>query len=52
MFQRIIYEDWQLIFPVVALAVASLVYLAAGWRATRMKPEQIERLARLPLEKE
>ena len=52
MFQRIIYEDWQLIFPVVALAVASLVYLAAGWRATRMKPEQLERLARLPLEKE
>ena len=52
MFQRIIYEDWQLIFPVVALAVASLVYLAAGWRATRMKPEQIERLARLPLEKD
>ena len=52
MFQRIIYEDWQLIFPVVALAVASLVYLAAGWRATRMKPEQLERLARLPLEKD
>ena len=52
MFQRIIYEDWQLIFPVVALAVASLVYLAAGWRAARMKPEQLARLARLPLEKE
>ena len=52
MFNRIIYEDWQLIFPVVALAVASLVYVAAAWRATRMKPEQIERLARLPLEKE
>lgn len=52
MFQRIIYEDWQLIFPVVALAVASLVFLAAGWRAARMKPEQAEHLARLPLEKE
>ena len=52
MFQRIIYNDWQLIFPVVALAVASVVYLAAGWRATRMKPEQIARLSRLPLEKE
>ncbi len=51
MFQRIIYEDWQLIFPVVALAVASLVYLAAGWRATRMKPEQLERLAHLPFDK-
>lgn len=52
MLRRIIYEDWQLIFPVVALAVASLVYLAAAWRATRMKPAQIERLARLPLEHE
>jgi hypothetical protein len=50
MFRRIIYEDWQLIFPVVALAVATCVYLAAGWRAARMKPAQSERLARLPLE--
>lgn len=52
MFRRIIYEDWQLIFPVVALAVASFVYVAAAWRASRMKPEQLERLARLPFEKE
>ena len=52
MFHRIIYEDWQLIFPVVALAVASLVYLAAGWRAARMKPAESDRLANLPFEKE
>ena len=52
MFHRIIYEDWQLIFPVVALAVASCVYLAAAWRASRMKPTQAERLARLPFEDE
>ena len=50
MFRRIIYEDWQLIFPVVALAVASLVFLAAAWRAARMKSDQAERLARLPIE--
>ncbi|WP_164976042.1 hypothetical protein [Oleiharenicola lentus] len=50
MFRRIIYEDWQLIFPVVALAVASLVYVVAAWRASRMKPAQSERLARMPLE--
>ena len=50
MFTRIIYEDWQLIFPVVALAVASCVYLAAAWRATRMKSGQAERLAQLPFE--
>jgi ABC-type antimicrobial peptide transport system permease subunit len=52
MFRRIIYEDWQLIFPVVALAVASCVYLAAAWSASRMKPVQADRLSRLPLEKE
>ncbi|AOS43300.1 hypothetical protein Verru16b_00343 [Lacunisphaera limnophila] len=50
MFRRIIYEDWQLIFPVVALAVASIVFLAAAWRASRMKPAQGERMANLPFE--
>lgn len=49
MFRRIIYEDWQLIFPVIALAVASLVFLAAGWRAARMKSAEADKLARLPL---
>ena len=52
MFQRIIYEDWQLIFPLVALAVASLIFVAAAWRAARMKPDQAEQLARLPFENE
>ena len=50
MLRRIIYEDWQLIFPVVALAVASFIYLAAGWRAARMTRAQSDRLAHLPFE--
>jgi hypothetical protein len=50
MLHRLIYEDWQLIFPVVALIVASMIYLAAGFRAARMKPAQADRLARLPLD--
>ena len=50
MFHRIVYEDWQLIFPVVALLVASLVYVCAALRAAAMKPGQADRLARLPLE--
>ncbi len=50
MLRRLIYEDWQLIFPVVALFVASMVYLAAGYRAARMKPAQADRLARMPLD--
>jgi hypothetical protein len=52
MLRRIIYEDWQLIFPVVALAVASCIYLAAAWRAAHMTSAQAERLARLPFENE
>ncbi len=50
MFSRIIYEDWQLIFPVVALVVASFVYVTAAWRASRLKGSQIDRLAHLPLD--
>jgi hypothetical protein len=50
MFQRIVYEDWQLIFPVVALVVASLVYACAALRGATMKSEQADRLARLPFE--
>jgi len=50
MFHRIVYEDWQLIFPIVALLVATLVYVCAALRAAAMKPDQAERLARLPLE--
>jgi hypothetical protein len=52
MFRRIIYEDWQLIFPVVALVVATCIYVVAAWRAARMNPAQSERLARLPLERD
>ena len=52
MFYRIVYDDWQLIFPVVALGVASCIFLAAAFRASRMSSAQADRLARLPLEKE
>ncbi|HVU18258.1 MAG TPA: hypothetical protein VHD32_15155 [Candidatus Didemnitutus sp.] len=48
MFHRIIYQDWQLVFPVTALAVASLIYLVAAWRATGMKPADVEKFERLP----
>jgi hypothetical protein len=52
MLTRIIYEDWQLIFPVVALAVASTIFLAAAWRAAHMKTSEADRLARMPFENE
>jgi len=50
MFQRIVYEDWHLVFPVVAFASAAAVFAAMCWRALRMKPERAERLARMPLD--
>ncbi len=50
MFTRIVYEDWQLIFPVIALVVASIIYLAAAWRASRMKSVELDRMANLPFE--
>jgi hypothetical protein len=52
MYRRIIYEDWQLIFPVVALVVATVIYLAAAWRAAHMKSSEADRMARLPFETE
>ncbi len=52
MFQRIVYEDWQMIFPIVALLVATLVYVCAALRTSAMKPKEAERLARLPLDHE
>ena len=50
MLRRIIYEDWQLVFPIVALAVASAIFLAATWRAARMKSDRAAQLARLPFD--
>ena len=48
MLHRIIYEDWQLIFPLIAIVVASLICLAA-WRTTDRKSDN---LARLPADNE
>jgi cbb3-type cytochrome oxidase subunit 3 len=50
MFQRILYEDWQLVIPVVALAAVAGFFGLVIWRALRMKRGQLERLARMPLD--
>jgi hypothetical protein len=50
MLRRILYEDWQLIFPVIALFAATAVYFAAAWRALHMTPEQAKEQASRPLE--
>lgn len=50
MFQRLIYQGWQLVFPIVALVVAAAVFGVMTWCALHLKRAQVERLARLPLE--
>lgn len=50
MIHRIIYEDWPLIFPVVALIVAAMVYLVAAWRTTGLRPADAGRAEQAPLE--
>ena len=52
MFHRILYEDWQLVFPVVALAFGFAFFGVMCWRAVRMKREQVDHFSRLPLETE
>ncbi len=50
MFDRIIYADWHVVFPVVAFLAAAGIFAAICWRALRMKRGEVERFARLPLE--
>ncbi len=50
MFERIIYEDWHVVFPIAAFIVAATFFAVMSWHALRMKRPQVDRLARLPLE--
>jgi hypothetical protein len=52
MIHRIIYEDWHLIFPLLALPVATLVYACAALRASALKPRPGGSLERVPLDRE
>jgi hypothetical protein len=50
MFQRVIYENWQLVFPIVAFAAAVAFCGAIFWGVVHMKRPQLECLARMPLD--
>jgi len=50
MFDRVIYADWHVIFPVAAFIVAAIFFTIMCWRALRMSRGQVEHFARLPLE--
>jgi hypothetical protein len=50
MFQRVIYENWQLVFPIVAFGAAVAICCVVIWRVVHMQRGQLDRLARMPLE--
>jgi hypothetical protein len=50
MFRRLLFDHWVSIFPLISFVVSATVYFAISRQALRMKPEQVERQARLPFE--
>jgi len=49
MFDRVIYSNWHVIFPIAAFIVAAVIFSAMCWRALRMQRGQVEHFSRLPL---
>lgn len=52
MFKRFVYEDWVMIFPVVAFVTAACIFAYFLHQALRMKRNKVERFARLPFNEE
>ena len=50
MFKRLSYEEWQAMAPIIAFLLTFAVFLFQVVRALRIRPDQSERLANLPLE--
>ncbi len=52
MFKRLILDDAMAMFTFIAFLVTASIFLAFLWRALRMKREQVDHFAKLPLESE
>ena len=52
MFKRLIFDEWVMIFPVVAFITAACVYGSFAYFGLRMKRTQADRLASLPFNEE
>jgi hypothetical protein len=50
MFKRVILEDWASLVPMAAFGVLFAVFLATTVRALLIRPEDRERMSRMPLE--
>ena len=52
MFHRLIFDDWVVVFPLIAFITASVVYASLTWSAVRMRRGQIDHFANLPFNDE
>jgi len=52
MFKRLIFDDWVMIFPLVAFITAACVYGCFAYFGLRMKRGQRDHLASLPFNQE
>ena len=52
MFQRLLFENWVCVFPLIAFITAGSIYATIFYRAIRMKPPQIDHFSQLPFEPE
>lgn len=50
MFQRINYEDWQVLFPIIGFSIFFLIFLVAVIWIMRMKKEKVDRMGQMPLD--
>ncbi len=52
MFKRLIFDDWVMIFPLVAFITAACIFGSFAFRALRMRRSQVDRFAQLPFNDE
>jgi len=47
---RVIFEDWTIIFPIIAFLVAFPIFAYIVYKALRMKQSKADHMAHLPLQ--
>jgi hypothetical protein len=52
MFKRIIFDDWVMVFPLVAFVTAACIFGCFVYRALRMRRSQADHFAQLPFQNE
>lgn len=50
MLRRLIFENWSILFTLIAFITALSIFLFIGYRALRMKRTDTSRIANIPLE--